>query len=102
MQNKILYSLSDYFMKNISFFFVVNDKKIKWVNQIKRIGNYIDRNLNDSIDCTHSKSIFTLMYFRGVSSYVSGQHTFLVCSPMTHFIVIHVCCVFLHDLKNIP
>ena len=25
-------------------------------------------------------------------TYVSGQHTFLVCSPMTHFIVIY--CVF--------
>ena len=33
-------------------------------------------------------------------TYVSGQHTFLVCSPMTHFIVIY--CVFLHDLKIIP
>ena len=36
----------------------LNDKKIEWVNQIKHLGNYIDRNLNDSIDCTHKKSIF--------------------------------------------
>ena len=33
-------------------------------------------------------------------TYVSEQHTFLVCSPMTHFTVIY--CVFLHDLKIIP
>ena len=32
--------------------------KIKWVNQIKHLGNYIDRNLNYSIDCTHKKSVF--------------------------------------------
>ena len=36
----------------------LNDKKIEWVNQIKDLGNYIDRNLNDNIDCTHKKSIF--------------------------------------------
>ena len=30
----------------------LNNKKIEWVNQIKHLGNYIDRNLNDSIDCT--------------------------------------------------
>ena len=34
-------------------------KKIEWVNQIKHLGNYIDRNLNDNIDCTHKKSIFS-------------------------------------------
>ena len=32
----------------------LNDKKLEWVN----LGNYIDRNLNDSIDCTHKKSVF--------------------------------------------
>ena len=32
--------------------------KIEWVNQIKHLGNYIDRNLNDSINCTHTKFIF--------------------------------------------
>ena len=37
----------------------LNDKKIERVNQIKHLGNYIDRNLNDSIDCTHKKSILT-------------------------------------------
>ena len=31
----------------------LNDKKIELVNQIKHLGNYIDRNLNDSINCTH-------------------------------------------------
>ena len=36
----------------------LNDKKIEWVNQIKHFGNYIDRILNDSIDCTHKQSIF--------------------------------------------
>ena len=36
----------------------LNDKKMEWVNQIKHLGNYIDRNLNDSIDCTEKKSIF--------------------------------------------
>ena len=36
----------------------LNDKKTEWVNQIKHLGNYIDRNLNDSIDCTQKKSIF--------------------------------------------
>ena len=36
----------------------LNDKKIEWVNQIKHLGNYVDRNLNDIIDCTHKKSIF--------------------------------------------
>ena len=35
----------------------LNDKKIEWVNQIKHLGKYIDRNLNDSFDCTHKKSI---------------------------------------------
>ena len=30
-----------------------NDKEIEWIIQIKHIGNYFDRNLNDSIDCTH-------------------------------------------------
>ena len=30
----------------------LNDKKIEWVYHIKHLGNYIDRNLNDSIDCT--------------------------------------------------
>ena len=34
-----------------------NDKKIEWPNQIKHLGNYIDRNLNNSIDCTH-KNLF--------------------------------------------
>ena len=34
------------------------DKKIEWVNQIKHLGNYVDRNLKDSIDFTHKKSIF--------------------------------------------
>ena len=33
----------------------LNDKKIKWVNQIKHLGNYTDRNLNDSIGCIHKK-----------------------------------------------
>ena len=33
----------------------LNDKKIEWVYQIKRLGKYIDRNLNDSFDCTHKK-----------------------------------------------
>ena len=37
----------------------LNDKKIESVNQIKHLGNYIDRNLNDSIDCTHKRSILT-------------------------------------------
>ena len=36
----------------------LNYKKIEWVNQIKHLGNYIDRNLNDNIDCTHKKSVF--------------------------------------------
>ena len=36
----------------------LNDKKIKWVNQIKHLGNYIDRNLNDSIDCIHKKNLY--------------------------------------------
>ena len=36
----------------------LNDKKIEWVHQTKHLGNYIDRNLNDSIDCTHKKYIF--------------------------------------------
>ena len=36
----------------------LNDKKIEWVNHIKHLENYIDRNLNDSIDCTYKKSIF--------------------------------------------
>ena len=36
----------------------LNDKKIEWVNQIKHLGNYLDRNSNDNIDCTHKKSIF--------------------------------------------
>ena len=36
----------------------LNSKKIEWVNQIKHLGNYIDRNLNDNIDCAHKKSIF--------------------------------------------
>ena len=36
----------------------LNDKKIEWVNQIKHLGNYIDRNLNDSVICTHKKSKF--------------------------------------------
>ena len=34
------------------------DRKIESVNQIKRLAKNIDRNLNDSIDCTHKKSIF--------------------------------------------
>ena len=33
-------------------------KKIEWVNQIKHLGNYIDKNLNDIIDYTHTKFIF--------------------------------------------
>ena len=37
----------------------LNAKKIEWVNQIKHLGNYIDRNLNDNIDCSHKKSIFS-------------------------------------------
>ena len=36
----------------------LNDKKIEWVNQIILLGNYIDRNLKDCIDCTHKKFIF--------------------------------------------
>ena len=36
----------------------LNEKKIEWVNQIKHLGNYIDRNLNNNIDCTHKRSIF--------------------------------------------
>ena len=36
----------------------LNDKKIEGVNQIKHLGNYIEKNLNDSINCTHKKSIF--------------------------------------------
>ena len=31
----------------------LNDKNIECVNQIKHLGNYIDRNINSSIDCTH-------------------------------------------------
>ena len=33
----------------------LNDKKIEWINQIKHLRKYIDRNLNDSIDCTLKK-----------------------------------------------
>ena len=36
----------------------LNDKEMEWVNQIKHLGNYIERKLNDSIGCTHKKSIF--------------------------------------------
>ena len=36
----------------------LNDEKIEWVNPIKHLGNYIDRSLNNSIDCAHKKSIF--------------------------------------------
>ena len=36
----------------------LNDKKIEWVYQTKHLRNYIDRHLNDIIDCTHKKSIF--------------------------------------------
>ena len=36
----------------------LNDKKIAWLNQIKHLGNYVDRNLNDSFGCTHKKYIF--------------------------------------------
>ena len=31
----------------------LNDKKIECVHQIKYLENYIDRSLNDIIDCTH-------------------------------------------------
>ena len=34
----------------------LNDKKKELLNQIKHLGNYVDRNLNDSIDCTHKKA----------------------------------------------
>ena len=36
----------------------LNDKKIEWINQIKYLRNYIDRNLNDSIDCTLKKNVY--------------------------------------------
>ena len=35
----------------------LNDKKMEWVNQIKHLRSYIDRNFNDGIDWTHKKSI---------------------------------------------
>ena len=38
----------------------LNAKKIEWVNQIKHLGNYIDRNLNDNIDCTHKNQYLVM------------------------------------------
>ena len=39
----------------------LNDEKIEWVNQIKHLRSYIDRNLNDSIDYIHKKSTCILI-----------------------------------------
>ena len=51
--------------------------------------SYLNEMLDDMLRHITFRSINNIC-FRW--TYVSGQHTFLVCSPMTHFIVIY--CVF--------
>ena len=56
MKTKFLYKFGQ---KLIGCEYVyLNDKKIEWVQQIKHLGRYIDRNLNDSFDSHIKKSIF--------------------------------------------
>ena len=58
----------------------LNDTKILWVNQITHLGNYIDRNLNDSIDCTHKKSIFTGQVIKLCANFGCLQKSVLISS----------------------
>ena len=36
----------------------LNSTKIRWVDQIRHLGNYIDLKMNDEIDCRYKKSVF--------------------------------------------
>ena len=75
--------------KNIDYEHVyLNDKKKEWVNQIKHLGNYVDRNLNDSIDCTHKKSIFIGQVNKLCANFGCLQMSVLVSLCKTY------CCTF--------
>ena len=63
----------------------LNDKKIEWVNQIKLLGNYVDRDLNDSIDCTHKKSIFIGQVNNLCANFGCLQMSVLVQLTVVHF-----------------
>ena len=58
----------------------LNDKKIKWVNQIKHLGNYIDS--------THTKSIFIGQVNKLCANFGYLQMSVLVCLFETY------CCTF--------
>ena len=64
------------------------DKNIKWVNQIKYLGNYIDRNLNDSINGTHKKFIFIGLVNKLCANFSCLQMSVLVRLFKTY------CCTF--------
>ena len=71
----------------------LNDKKIEWINQIKHhLENYIDRNLNDNIDCTHKKSIFI-----GQVNKLCANFGYLQMSALVHLLKLTV--VHFMDLK---
>ena len=70
----------------------LNDMKIEWVNQIKHLGNYIDRNLNESINCTHTKFIFIGQVNKLCVNFGCLQMSVLVRLFKTY------CCTF-YDLK---
>ena len=57
----------------------LNVKQIEWVNQIKHLGNYVDSNKNDSIDCTPKKSIFIGQVNKLCANFGCLQTSVLVC-----------------------
>ena len=62
--------------------------QIEWVNQIKHSGNYSDRYLNDSIDCTHTQSIFI-----GQVNKLCANFDYLQMSVLVRLFKTH-CCTF--------
>ena len=70
----------------------LNDKKIEWVNQIKHLGIYTDRNLNDKIDGTHKKLIFI-----GLVNNLCANFGYLQMSVLVRFLQLTV--VHFMDLK---
>ena len=66
----------------------LNIKKIEWVNQIKHLGNHIDYNLNDSIDCTHKKSKFISQVNKLCANFGCLQMSVLIRLSNTY------CCTF--------
>ena len=53
---------------------MLNDLKIAWVNNVRHLGNYINKSLFDKLDCQHKLSTFIGKFNELNANFKNLQH----------------------------